>query len=248
MYRFIWYGNNVGLQALADVVSTLHEGGVQTMALDDAALIIRYFGKRGVRPLADPAVLVPPARVAAAIDVLERDGWQTSGSRSGRSQGLRRAADKRGCVVRWRLPMEFEPLEDTSASQAFWRRAIAAEVQAVPTTVPSTTDQLLCVCVGGARSSSTSRVQWVADAMTVLGAYSSEVDWERVVEALAGRYVPRLRDALSYLVGALQAPVPESVVDELRSAGARGASASRIASAAVAARCSETCRRRSLRM
>ena len=41
VYRFIWYGNNVGLQALADVVSTLHEGGVQTMALDDAALIIR---------------------------------------------------------------------------------------------------------------------------------------------------------------------------------------------------------------
>ena len=223
VFRFIWFGNQVGLQALTDAVSALHEGGVRTLALGDAALILRYYGKRGVRPLADPAVLVPRARFDAAIDVLERAGWETWGTPSGRSQGIRRSADGRRCVVRWRLPMELESLEDGSASESYWQRAVAADTQGFPTSVLSTTDEFLSVCVGGAKTASTSRVQWVADAMTILGTHPSEVVWERVVdEAVAHRLTLRLADALAYLVEAFEAPVPAAVVDELRAATSSG--------------------------
>ena len=223
LYRYIWYGNQIGLRALEDALGTLRHAGVQTIAFGDAALVVAHYRRHGVRPLNQPAVLVPLRWRPEALTALQRNGWAVAGGPSGRSaRVVRRGGDRRGVVVHWQLSMELEPLGGPTAER-FWWAAQPAQVHGAETSVLAPTDELLRVCVDGARSSSTSRVQWLADALTILGGPRREVDWDRLAEdAIARRCSLRVRDALAYLAGALEAPVPEGTLRELRNAPTTG--------------------------
>jgi hypothetical protein len=62
-------------------------------------------------------------------------------------------------------------------------------------------------------------VTWVADAIVVLRAPDSSIDWQRLVrQARRLRATLRVHDALWFLVQELDAPVPANVLDELREA------------------------------
>jgi hypothetical protein len=75
------------------------------------------------------------------------------------------------------------------------------------------TDELLRVCLAGARTSVPPNILWLADALAVLRV---EIDWDRVVRhALRLRAMLRLRDALVYLRHELGAAVPEEAIREL---------------------------------
>jgi hypothetical protein len=89
----------------------------------------------------------------------------------------------------------------------------------VETRTLDTTRQLLWTLVAGARASTASRVQWVADAFTILQVAGPEVAWEQLVaEAVELRSGLRVHDALAYLATALDAPVPKDVLHELAAA------------------------------
>jgi hypothetical protein len=75
------------------------------------------------------------------------------------------------------------------------------------------TDELLRVCLAGARTSVPPNILWLADALAVLRV---EIDWDRLVRhALRLRAMLRLRDALVYLRRELGAAVPEAAIREL---------------------------------
>jgi hypothetical protein len=75
------------------------------------------------------------------------------------------------------------------------------------------TDELLRVCLAGARTSVPPNILWLADALAVL---RFEIDWDRVVRhALRLRAMLRLRDALVYLRRELGAAVPDESIREL---------------------------------
>jgi len=75
------------------------------------------------------------------------------------------------------------------------------------------TDELLRVCLAGARASEPPNVVWLADALAVL---RSPIDWDRLVRhALRLRAMLRLRDTLVYLRRELDASVPDEAIREL---------------------------------
>lgn len=224
VYRQVWYRNQLGLAALQDLLSSLGDAGVQAIVVGEGALITRYYRRLGVRPLGRPSVLVRPNRAVAGLDALERSGWEVSPGGSGRSRQVERAraGERRSCAVYWRALSELELSTDPDGAR-FWDSASPTEVRGVQTSTLDTTHELLWTCIGGARTGSTSRVQWVADAFTILQVAGSDVDWQKLVaEAVALSSALRLRDALAYLADALDAPVPKAALRELETTPTTG--------------------------
>ena len=211
VYRQVWYRNQLGLDALRDLLSSLRGAGVDAIVLAESALITRYYRRLGVRPLDRPSVLVRPERKTDALHALGASGWDVSARGSGRSRQVERAGaeQRQSCTVCWRVIAELEGVR-------LWDTTRAAEVRGVQTATLDATRELLWTCLAGARTGSASNVQWVADAFTILRAAGSEVDWQRLVaDAVASRSALRLRDAVSYLTAALDAPVPDEALREL---------------------------------
>jgi hypothetical protein len=224
VYRQVWYRNQLGLDALQDVLSSLRDAGVEAIVLGEGALITRYYGRLGVRPLDRPSVLVRPERVAAALDALAQSGWDVPPRGSGRSRQVERvlAGRRRSCAVYRSVLRELELSTDTDGAR-FWDAARATEVRGVQTSTLDTTHEFLWTCIAGARTGSASRVQWIADAFTILQVAGSEIDWQKLVaEAITLRSTLRLRDALFYLTDALDAPIPEAALRELEATPSTG--------------------------
>src|ERR1700730_5129597 len=74
-YRQTWYDNTLRFHLAATVLRALHEAGIQTMLLKGPALVLRYYGDVGLRPMEDVDILVPTHLGPAAIDILKGLGW-----------------------------------------------------------------------------------------------------------------------------------------------------------------------------
>jgi hypothetical protein len=220
VYRQVWYRNQLGLDVLHDLLRALHDAGEESVVIDEAALIARYYGRLGVRPLGRPSVLVRRERSGAVLDALVPSGWvaSTRGSWRWREVERVRAGTRGSCAVHWRPPSGLE-LPSDSYGDRFWDGAQATDLRGAETRTLDTTRQFLWTLVAGARASTVSRVQWVADAFTILRVAGPQVAWEQLVdEAVEVRSGLRVHDALAYLATALDAPVPNDVLRELAAA------------------------------
>lgn len=221
--RFLWYQNQIGLEVLRDALERLRRRDVPTIVLGGAAMIERYYGRLGVCPLVEPAVLVPPDRASASADALGEAGFRPSAHRSGRRQSYTRdrGNPQQNITVNYRLAPELAPLSDGSAPDAVWGAAEPIDMQGNPAFALAATDELLTTCVVGARSRPRADFQWIVDAATIMRARGSSVDWQRLVaEAARRRCALRLRDALVFLVDVLEAPVPRATIDALEAVSA----------------------------
>jgi hypothetical protein len=100
--------------------------------------------------------------------------------------------------------------------EGLWERTVELTLGEARARMLAPTDELLRVCLAGARASEPPNVLWVADAIAVLQASGGSIDWERVVgHALRLRAMLRLRDALVYLRRELDAAVPDEAIREL---------------------------------
>jgi hypothetical protein len=218
VYRYVWYRNQVAMKALLEMLAALRGAGIESIVFGGAALVARYYRSLGVRPIDEAAVLVRPGQRQAATTVLMEAGWAAIADRSGRSQrlGPAGARDGRMAALHWQLPVEFEPTGHQQSEEEIWGDADASEVQGAPTLTLDPSDELLLTCVGGARSSSTSNVQWIPDAITILRVSGPDIDWEALIgRALRRRRTLPLLEALQYLTEALHAPIPEWVLKKL---------------------------------
>jgi hypothetical protein len=217
VYRYVWYRNQVAMRALLEMLALLRGAGIEAIVFGGAALVARYYRSLGVRPIDEAAVLVRPRQRQDATTVLKQAGWSIARG-SGRSQGLQPAAagDGRMAALHWQLPVELEPAGHERWEEEVWRDADASDIQGTPTLTLHPSDELLLTCVGGARSSSTSNVQWIPDAMTILRISGSDIDWEALTDkAVRRRRMLPLLEALRYLNEALYAPIPQSVLRKL---------------------------------
>lgn len=218
VYRQVWYRNQLGLNALREALRPLQRAGIETTVLDAAALIVRYYGRLGVRPLDEPIVLVHPKAREAALQMLSRSGWLVVDRGSGWRERVYRSAPsgRQACALDWRVLAELQAQSDHASPDRFWDRAEETEVRGGVTRTLAPSDELLRTCVAGARSGRSSNVQWIADAMTILRSSAAELDWGLLVEEAATcGCAQRVRDALAYLSAALGAPIPDGVGREL---------------------------------
>ncbi|MGH3141961.1 MAG: nucleotidyltransferase family protein [Gaiellales bacterium] len=223
VYRYVWYRNQLAIRTLLGMLTALRPAAIDSMVFGGAALITRYYRRLGVRPLDEAALLVRRSQLRDVTNLLTAAGWSIAGGGSGRHHRLQPAEARDGSTgaLHWRLPVEFEPVDSLASEDDVWRDAGTVEVRGTPTLMLDPTDELLLTCVRGARSGSASNVQWVADAITILHVSEPEIDWETLTaKAVARRRFIPLLEALDYLAETLDAPIPQSVLDGLRTTSA----------------------------
>ena len=219
-YRKTWYSNQAVFGRVAELLEKLQAEGLATLVLKGAALALLYYRDLGARPMADFDILVPSDEALRAFSLLERLGWRTKLpiSRPGDFIGVKQsvdfaADDGRSFDLHWHV------LWDccySGADDPFWAGSAPLQVNQVATRSLNPTDQLLHVCVHGASLNRVPPVRWAADAYEILRATGGSLDWPRLIEqARRLRLSLPLRDTLSYLKGALDAPVPVEVVRAL---------------------------------
>jgi hypothetical protein len=216
MRRRTWYVNQLRLERLTPALLTVQESGVEALVVYGWELPGHYYGDFGVRAVAGLELLVRPQDTGRAARALVAAGW-TRDLRESRARALFFAASGDECVVHSRLLDEF-PGEEKDGSQPaeLWESGVEFDLRGVAARALGPTDELLSVCLRGARMGAWVDLMWLADACTVLGAAGSGLDWTGLVRrATRLRATLQLRDALLFLRSELDAPVPGGVVEEL---------------------------------
>src|ERR671937_1682085 len=119
-------------------------------------------------------------------------------------------------ILRERLTREFSVPERGIELGDLRDQAVEIALEASRARAIAPSDELVRVCRDGARAATPPNVVWLADALAALKATGDALDWERIVcHLLRLRAALRLRDALVYLAGKLDASVPDAVLQEL---------------------------------
>ena len=198
--RRTWAMNQLGLDALAPALRALEDAGAEPVVVGGWQFPAHYYGGDfGLRPVQGLEVLVRPAFAAPR------------GAAGGVTHG---GANGITCVLHQRFARDFSGPE--REVEDLWERTAELTLGEMRARMLAPTDELVRVCLAGARASEPPNVLWVADAIAVLQASATSIDWERVVRhALRLRAMLRLRDALVYLRRELDAAVPDEAIREL---------------------------------
>jgi hypothetical protein len=218
-YRAAWVRNQLLFKRAAEVLGALGDAGVQTMLLKGVALSVAHYRDEGVRPMDDIDVLVPRRDFERAFAVLTRAGWKSD--RESRSAAGLTAMHAQNLQHRdgHSLDLHCYALMQAAVDDPFWSAAVEIELMGVPTRALCPADQLLHVAVHGAHWSNVTSVHWLADAVVVERSAGIGLDWDRVVaEASRRRVTVALAAALECLVGSIDFPLPEWVLERLENA------------------------------
>jgi hypothetical protein len=102
------------------------------------------------------------------------------------------------------------------ADHSFWAHSVPIEMGGIQTRALGPADQLLHVCVHGARWTPLPPLRWVADALLVMRRAGDALDWGYFLEqAQRLRVTLPLRDTLSYLRQHFATDIPAGVVAAL---------------------------------
>jgi hypothetical protein len=229
IYRRTWYQNQLHMHAMASPLRALHVAGIPIMLLKGAALLLQYYRDYGMRPMQDFDVCVPEERATEAVEVLRAQGFTVHDvpedvffgpvEHPVRLPELE-LVDSTGHVLdlHWRL---FSESIARDVTPECWQAATELEALGTPTRALCPADQVLYVCVHGlvrgAAGWETARVRWVMDLVSILRISGDAIEWRRLLrQAQRGGFIPPLREALTYLRRTLDAPVPDDVLQELR--------------------------------
>jgi len=227
--RHAWYVNNLRLGRLSHVVRLLADAGADPLVVGSFELPLLYYRDLGLRAVPALNVLARPEAEASAINALAADGWTQVG-RSAAATQFRSGNDH--CLVYRRLFHEFAG-EGSRAPADLRPLAVGLSLHTAEAHAPCPADELVHLCVEGARPNSVQSAMWAADACVVVEAAGAELNWDRVVEqARRLRATLRLRDAFSFLRRELDVSVPPAVVEALTRTPTR--SRERLAHAAAA--------------
>jgi hypothetical protein len=222
IYRFTWYKNQMLFQTMKAPLLSFHRAGIRTLLFKGAALILLYYRDLGLRPMDDFDVLVPTERAFQTIHLLQRLGWRPLRTVPDSAQWSFLFAchgtpfeDEAGRNVdlHWHL---LDECTGEKADEDFWAAATATEFEKSSVYVLNPADELLNICVHGARWNDVPPLRWAADAMMILDRSKSSLDWHRLTAQVEQRrLVLPLRAALHYLRDEMGAPVPPQTLETL---------------------------------
>jgi len=223
-HRSSWYRNKLLLRAAAEPMAALKEAGIPTLVLKGAALIARYYAGSALRPMDDVDLFVPAQHARKAIEIIRRRGWTPKGPLPNNCLFQAYLTIKHGYAftnasgqiidLHWHV---MDECVDRSVDEDFLRHAVRIKIDAVETKALNPADQLLHICVHGARWNPEPPLRWAADIMTILNREDVRIDWDRLCRKAGElRLMLPLKDALEYLKRRLDAPIPTNVLKNLR--------------------------------
>ncbi|OGW52266.1 MAG: hypothetical protein A2Y81_00350 [Nitrospirae bacterium RBG_13_43_8] len=220
VYRLTWYKNQMLFHAIADLLRSFQNSNIETMVLKGAALTFLCYKDYGLRPMNDFDVLVHTDQAMPAIRLLQNLGWKPKDFEPHEgyisvsySHGFEDESG-REIDLHWHV---FSQCRDAHADDDFWGKAVVTKFHDVPTNVLNPTDQLLHICVHGARWNETPSFRWVADAIMILNNAHNEIDWNRLaVQAEKRHLILPLLDTLHYLRDIFEAPISPEIIKNLQ--------------------------------
>jgi hypothetical protein len=216
--RRTWYVNGLQLETMKPVLQALDEAGVDAVVAGGWQFPARYHGSDfGLRPLSGLELLIRPEAASACVRAIGAVGFGSAAA--GATHGSVQLAhpDGRTCTLHTRFAQDFSVPEAGIELDDLRDETTEVSLGGTPAHVLASTDELLRVCLDGARAGLLPDVLWVADALTVLGSdMRPAIDWQRLVEnARRLRATLRLRDALLYLHREQDAEVPDEAIEQL---------------------------------
>ncbi len=219
VYKQAWYKN---LSLFNDSKKFLHlfeKNNIPTILLKGTALTVLYYKDNGVRPMADIDVMIPEKFARRGIEILKANGWKAEfdeyieyNLRHGRSMMFFND-DGFEFDLHW-FPF-FESLGEGSDAD-FWDHAVPVDFCGFQSQALCPADNLLHTIIHGVKWNPEPPIRWVADSMIILRSSDNKIDWERfLMMTRKFRLVLQVREAFSYLVRCFNAPVPDSVLQEL---------------------------------
>lgn len=220
VYRQTWYKNQILFHAIASLLRSFEDANIQTMILKGAALSVLYYKDYGLRPMNDFDVLIRAEKVLPAIGLLETLGWSPMDFMPTEeyisvsySHGFRNSAGQE-FDLHWHLLSQSRGI---NADDDFWNGAVTCNINDVATRVLNPTDQLLHICIHGARWNFIPPFRWVADAMTILNTSQTGIDWKQLIKQCERRrLVLPLSEALNYLKEIFDAPIAPEILKSLQ--------------------------------
>jgi hypothetical protein len=218
--RYTWSANLELIRGISPLLRDFQHAGIEMILLKDAALVTRYYGDYGFRPIRSLHVLVHPPDVPTAMTLLRECGWIPSARlpekqipSANRHTFFFHDTSGRQFTLHPRL---FRPDRDPSTDDAFWIHSESIKLGTMDVLVPGPTEQLLDVCAFGLIWAVVPPVQWVADAMMILESPDSTIDWTRFTTmARQARVVLPARESLRYLRDRFGVNVPPDVLERL---------------------------------
>jgi hypothetical protein len=216
VHRQSWYKNRLLFRRIAHVVAALEAAGIATLMLKGIPLALLHYRDEGARPMSDGDVLVEPADLARAVQVLDRCGWKPRTSPHEWPPEPRASwpfrDGERDLDLHWRV----FPIGCVSDAP-LWAASVPLSVDGTPTRALAPADQLLHVIVHGLQWNPLPSIRWIADAVVVIRSAGGAFDWDRAIaQAIERRFVPALRLALEYLHDRLDVAVPAPVMARIR--------------------------------
>jgi hypothetical protein len=219
IYRRTWYENQLLFHNMSILLKSFHEAGIETLILKGVALVLLHYKDYGLRPMTDFDVLVHTEQASEAVNLLSKLGFKSQGEFLETSifftHGLSfKDAASRRCDLHWYIMKE---CRYPHADDDFWDGAVSMRVNDVETYALNPTDQLLHICVHGAKWDSVPSFRWIADTMTILNTSQSDIDWNRLHKQAKNRHlIIPLRVALSYLRDVFYAPIPQTILEGIQ--------------------------------
>jgi hypothetical protein len=218
--RYNWFKNQALFHQCAQILAALAAAGIPTLLLKGGSVSLRYYSDPSLRPMTDLDVLVPEAQARQAHGLLREAGWKPDNSVfDPEVHFTTRASMGYSFAGGFQLDLHQHVLWDCvypEADRPFWMRAEPRTFYQAPTATLCATDDLVHTCIHAARYNDFPPVRWAADAMHILRSTRYPVEWERLLGLARDlRLSLSLHAALSYLAGALEAPIPAAVLSAL---------------------------------
>lgn len=214
-----WSTNHLLFHEAALALVALHDAGIRTLILKGAALALSCYDDAGLRPMHDVDVLVPEPHAARAMSVLVAAGWEAEYRPPHAMLPFQHAVGFRNATG-GRIDLHWRVLADgrQDIAEDWWPASRPLLLSGVATRMLAPADQLLHVCVHGARSRHTQPRRWTGDVLAILKTWP-DLDWTALVAcARTRRLTLPLADTLDDARATSGAPIPIEVIAALRAA------------------------------
>jgi hypothetical protein len=218
--RHLWTKSRLALDNAAPALRALREAGVDVLVLKGMALAALDMHNLKGRIAHDIDILVPPAKVAPALAILDDGGWCSTRGESGLLLRRRGAAFRSINLVKppfgdidLHTRAYLTVSRDSPPETGLWTRSTRAALLGADVLVPSPTDRLVNAIAHGVLDAHR-HSDWLVDCAQVVA--EGAIDWPLVVMLAEDLGTPaQVTLALFYLREVLGYPVPEGTLGRL---------------------------------